>query len=55
MIGNEDGTISFWNMKKGQQIYVLKAHNQDITRIQWFEDKNYLLSASKEKSIKVTQ
>jgi hypothetical protein len=32
---------------------VLKAHTNDITRLQWFEDKTLLLTSSKDKVIKV--
>jgi hypothetical protein len=44
MVGNEDGTVTVWSAKKGASICnlhnwtiisidVIKAHNDDITRI----------------------
>jgi len=52
MVGHEDGTVAFWSAKKGTSIYVLKAHSNDITKLQWVEKDNILLTSSKEKSIK---
>lgn len=31
--GCKDGTITVWNAKKAQPIYVLKAHSNDITKL----------------------
>jgi len=32
-VGCEDGTLTFWNARKGVPIYVLKAHSNDITKL----------------------
>lgn len=53
--GYKDGTITFWNTKKGDSFYVLQAHSSDITKLQYFEDKKLLLTSSKEKVIKFWQ
>ncbi|EGR33250.1 PX domain protein [Ichthyophthirius multifiliis] len=54
-VGTYDGTITIWNAKKGQPIYVMKGHNHEITKLQWFESNNMLVSSAKEKSIKFWQ
>jgi len=52
MVGNEDGTVTIWSSKKAAPIYVAKAHNNDITKLAWYEEKAMLVTSSKEKSIK---
>lgn len=52
-VGTQDGTVTIWNARKGQAIYVMKAHNNEITKVQWIETKGgMLLTSAKEKFIK---
>lgn len=49
--GNQSGKITVWDPEKGQSIFVLEAHENAITKMQWFEKSRYLMTASKEKSL----
>ncbi|KRX05178.1 WD40-repeat-containing domain [Pseudocohnilembus persalinus] len=51
-VGTKDGTVTVWDVRQAQPIYVLKAHSKDITKLQWMEDKKILITTSKEKVIK---
>ncbi|EAR93569.2 PX-SNARE domain protein (macronuclear) [Tetrahymena thermophila SB210] len=52
-VGTQDGTITIWNAKKGVAIYVMKGHQNEITKVQWIENKGgILLTSAKEKFIK---
>lgn len=51
-VGTQDGTITIWNAKKGQPIYVMSGHSNEITKVQWIESKQMLLTSAKEKIIK---
>ncbi|CAD8199045.1 unnamed protein product [Paramecium pentaurelia] len=55
MVGNKDGTVTVWSGKKAAPIFVIKAHNTDITKLQWYEDKHMLVTSGKEKSLKFWQ
>ncbi|KAM3143094.1 hypothetical protein pb186bvf_004680 [Paramecium bursaria] len=55
MVGNTDGTVTIWSSKNAAPIYVIKAHNTDITKLEWFEDKQMLVTSAKEKSLKFWQ
>lgn len=33
MVGNKDGTVTVWSAKKAAPIFVIKAHNSDITKL----------------------
>ena len=67
-VGNQDGTITFWNATKAtpicknlvkklvktlKKIDALKAHESDITHMQWFEKDRLMITSAKEKCIKV--
>ena len=51
--GNQDGNITIWSAKEGTPIYVLQAHGAPITQMVFLEDKQQLISCSKDKKIKI--
>lgn len=51
-VGNVDGTITIWDAKQASPIYVIKAHESDVTKLYWLEADQTLLSAGKDKMIK---
>ncbi|CAD8083004.1 unnamed protein product [Paramecium sonneborni] len=54
-VGNVDGTVTIWDARNSHQLFVLKAHDSDITKLQWLNAENTLLTASKDKKIKAWQ
>lgn len=54
-VGNEDGTITIWDVRKGQIIFVLKGHDDGIRKLFWIEQEECLVSGSKDKCIKKWQ
>lgn len=50
--GHSDGSITFWNAVEGKPIYVLKAFDNDITKIDYLPEKDIVICSSKGKSIK---
>ncbi|CAD8088886.1 unnamed protein product [Paramecium sonneborni] len=52
-VGNIDGTVTIWDARKSKQLYVLKAHDSDITKLQWLDADQTLLTSAKDKVIKV--
>jgi WD40 repeat protein len=55
MSANADGTVTFWNAKKAAPIYLLSAHADHVTKLQWFESKSLLVTGGKDKKIKFFQ
>jgi WD40 repeat protein len=55
MSGNGDGSITFWNAKRASPIYVLTAHTEAITKMQWYESKGMLVTGGKDKRIRFYQ
>lgn len=54
LYGVQRKLLLFVNKKKSLIILdVVKAHNNDITKLAWYEEKAMLVTSSKEKSIKV--
>ncbi|CAD8162927.1 unnamed protein product [Paramecium pentaurelia] len=51
-IGNEDGTISIWNVQDLQPFYVFKAHSKGVNKIIWNENQSLLMSGSDDESLK---
>jgi translation initiation factor 3 subunit I len=53
--GHEDGTISQYDAKTGEQLDNTQAHEPDmlVTDLQWSPDRTYFITASKDKSSKV--
>ncbi|TVY47932.1 Eukaryotic translation initiation factor 3 subunit I [Lachnellula occidentalis] len=53
--GHEDGSVSKYNAKTGEQIDNVQIHELDnpITDIQWSQDRTYFITASKDKSAKI--
>eukprot|EP00828_Plagiopyla_frontata_P039391 TRINITY_DN517_c0_g1_i2.p1 TRINITY_DN517_c0_g1~~TRINITY_DN517_c0_g1_i2.p1 ORF type:complete len:317 (-),score=57.95 TRINITY_DN517_c0_g1_i2:63-1013(-) len=51
-VGNEDGTITFWNAKKAKPFFVLKAHDDAVTQLFYNEAKQLLISSGKDKKLK---
>ncbi|TVY54753.1 Eukaryotic translation initiation factor 3 subunit I [Lachnellula cervina] len=53
--GHEDGSVSKYNAKTGEQIDNVQIHelDQPITDIQWSQDRTYFITASKDKSAKI--
>lgn len=54
VVGNDLGKVTFFQPGSGESLFVLDAHSQSITQMQWFEDFQYLLTASKDKTVKVS-
>ena len=52
MTGYADGSITFWNAVEGKPIYVLKAFDNQITKLEFIPDKDMIIAASKGKQIK---
>lgn len=50
--GHADGSITFWNAVEGKPIYVLKAFDNEITRIDYIPEKDLIVTSSKGKQIK---
>lgn len=51
--GHEDGTISSWDAKTGEQYDEREVHEADITDIQFAPDRTYFITSSKDKSAKI--
>lgn len=53
--GHEDGSVSQYDGKTGDLIYNIPIHelNQQITDLQWSQDRTYFITASKDKTAKV--
>ncbi|EHK96151.1 WD40 repeat-like protein [Glarea lozoyensis ATCC 20868] len=53
--GHEDGTVSQYDAKTGEQLDNTQVHEMDaqITDIQWSPDRTYFITASKDKSAKL--
>lgn len=53
--GHEDGTVSQYDAKTGEQLDNTQIHEADmpITDIQWSADRTYFITASKDKTAKV--
>lgn len=53
--GHEDGTVSQYDAKTGEQLDNREVHEVDmpITDLQWAPDRTYFITASKDKSAKV--
>ncbi|CAD8082335.1 unnamed protein product [Paramecium sonneborni] len=51
-VGTIEGTIQFWDLNTKQLIYVIKAHDSEITQMQWIEEDQHLLTSSRDKEIK---
>jgi WD40 repeat protein len=52
MSGHADGSITFWNAIEGKPIFVLKAFEFEITRLEFIPEKDTIIMASKGKQIK---
>jgi WD40 repeat protein len=51
--GHADGSITCWNAVEGKPIYVLKAFDNEITKVEFIIEKDLLICCSKAKQIKV--
>jgi len=51
-IGNSNGTIAYWNSKRGEPIFNQETHKGNVTKVQWFEEMGLIVSSGKDKSIK---
>ncbi|PSS27283.1 hypothetical protein M430DRAFT_130643 [Amorphotheca resinae ATCC 22711] len=51
--GHEDGTVSQYDAKTGEQLDNVKVHDLDITDLQWAPDRTYFITASKDKTAKL--
>ena len=54
--GHEDGTVSQFDAKNGELLYNTQIHEPDalITDLQWAQDRTYFITASKDKTAKVS-
>ncbi|KAK5661677.1 hypothetical protein OQA88_9777 [Cercophora sp. LCS_1] len=53
--GHEDGSISQYDAKTGDQLYNFPIHelNMPVVDLQWSQDRTYFITASKDKSAKL--
>jgi len=53
--GHEDGSVSQYDGKTGEQIDNVQAHEPDmqVTDLQWAPDRTYFITASKDKTAKI--
>lgn len=51
--GHEDGSVSQWDSKTGEQVYSAPAHEAAITDLQFSPDRTYFITASKDKTAKL--
>ncbi|MCJ1362883.1 translation initiation factor eIF3 subunit [Acarospora aff. strigata] len=53
--GHEDGTVSQYDAKTGEQLDSTQAHEPDlqVTDLQWSSDRTYFITASKDKTAKI--
>jgi translation initiation factor 3 subunit I len=53
--GHEDGTVSQYDAKTGEQLDSAQVHEVDtlITDLQWSADRTYFITAGKDKTAKV--
>jgi WD40 repeat protein len=51
--GDNTGIVTVWDIRSQQPVYVLQAHTDVITQMKWLEDKQMLVSLSKDKTLKV--
>jgi len=53
--GHEDGSVSQYDAKTGEQLDNIQAHEPDmqVTDIQWAPDRTYFITASKDKTAKI--
>ena len=53
--GHEDGSVSQYDGKTGDLIYNISIHelNNQLTDLQWSQDRTYFITASKDKTAKV--
>lgn len=53
--GHEDGSVSQYDGKTGEQLYSVQAHDADlqINDIQWAPDRTYFITAAKDKTAKL--
>lgn len=54
--GHEDGSVSQYDGKTGELIHNIEAHEPDmqVTDLQWSPDRTYFITASKDKTAKVS-
>ncbi|KAF2683021.1 eukaryotic translation initiation factor-like protein 3 subunit [Lentithecium fluviatile CBS 122367] len=54
--GHEDGTVSQWDAKSGELLYNAQVHEPDmlITDLQWAPDRTYFITASKDKTARIS-
>lgn len=51
--GHDDGTVSQYDAKTGEQLLNIEAHEVTITDLQWSPDRTYFITASKDKTAKL--
>ena len=52
---DEDGVLTFWYSQEGAALFAIKAHNGPVTQMRWNEEFQQLITAGKDKTIKVWQ
>ena len=50
---DESGVVTVWDLKQQAPIYVMQAHTGPVTQLEWQEEKQQLITCSKDKSIKI--
>lgn len=56
--GHEDGSVSQYDAKSGEQLFNTQVHDDEggqVTDLQWSPDRTYFITASKDKTAKVSR
>lgn len=53
LVGCENGTVCIFDIEKGQSSFVLQAHDKGVTALMWLDAPRRLLTASKDKTLKI--
>jgi WD40 repeat protein len=48
-----NGTVAIFDVDKGEATYVIQAHKEEVTQILWLDAPRRLLTASKDKTLKI--
>lgn len=53
--GSKDSFVKLWDPKSGRNIATLQGHYATVMQVQWNSNGNWLLSACRDQSLKVTE
>ncbi len=50
---DQTGVLTIWDVRTQEPVYALQAHTGAVTRMEWHEDKQMLITCAKDKTIKM--